>query len=124
LGGSGDPPVWVNAREPLSGARAFDTGKVFEVGRLRIETRLTSGHSPGGTTYVLHGLGPLVALTGDALFCCSQGGAARDYVKAIERIREGILSLPETTVLCPGHGPMTTVAFERAHNPFHAGSNL
>jgi len=33
-------------------------------------------------------------------------------------VREQILALPADTLLCPGHGPLTTVAEEKAHNPF------
>ena len=35
-----------------------------------------------------------------------------------EKIRTQILSLPEDTLICPGHGPLTTVAQEKQHNPF------
>ena len=34
------------------------------------------------------------------------------------KVREQILSLPPATLICPGHGPLTTVGQERAHNPF------
>lgn len=116
--GAGRPPVRVHQRESLARAEPFPSGESFRAGPLRIESRLTSGHSPGGTTYVIGGLDRPVAVVGDALFCCSQGGASRAYPEALQNNREQILSLPDETVLCPGHGPMTTVAFEKAHNPF------
>jgi glyoxylase-like metal-dependent hydrolase (beta-lactamase superfamily II) len=37
---------------------------------------------------------------------------------AQEKVRTEILALPEDTLICPGHGPLTTVGEERAHNPF------
>jgi glyoxylase-like metal-dependent hydrolase (beta-lactamase superfamily II) len=46
------------------------------------------------------------------------GGAAQNGSLAKQKIREQILSLPADTLLCPGHGPLTTVAEEKAHNPF------
>jgi glyoxylase-like metal-dependent hydrolase (beta-lactamase superfamily II) len=42
------------------------------------------------------------------------------YEDALRNNREKILALPEETVLCPGHGPLTTVGEERQHNPFFA----
>ncbi len=49
-------PAMVSALEPVGGAETFSAGRAFELGRLRIETRQTSGHSVGGTTYVVSGL--------------------------------------------------------------------
>jgi glyoxylase-like metal-dependent hydrolase (beta-lactamase superfamily II) len=48
------------------------------------------------------------------------GGAPNAYEQARKNNREKILSLPPETIICPGHGPMTTVANERVHNPFFA----
>jgi len=61
---------------------------------------------------------PHVAIVGDALFAGSMGRATGQALLAKQRIRECILTLPPATLLCPGHGPLTTVAEERAHNPF------
>lgn len=118
LEASGRPPVWASSREPLAVANGFEPGHRFEVGSLRMESRLTGGHSPGGTTFFIEGLSRPVAIVGDSLFCCSQGGARGAYGLALENNRKKILSLPGETILCPGHGPVTTVAEERAHNPF------
>ena len=46
------------------------------------------------------------------------GGPKVSYPDCRETNRKEILSLPSETLLCPGHGPLTTVALERAHNPF------
>jgi len=48
------------------------------------------------------------------------GGGLVDYREALRTTRESILTLPDDTVLCPGHGPLTTVAEEKQHNPFFA----
>jgi glyoxylase-like metal-dependent hydrolase (beta-lactamase superfamily II) len=69
-------------------------------------------------TYVLHGLSKPVAIVGDALFASSMGGGGVSYAEALKTNRECIFTLPDTTILCPGHGPMTTVAEEKRHNPF------
>jgi len=61
------------------------------------------------------------AVVGDALFAGSMGGPNTSYADCLRTNREEILSLPPETILCSGHGPLTTVALERAHNPFFAG---
>lgn len=111
-------PVHVSSREPVRGAEPFETGREFPCGTLRIETRSTWGHSRGGITYVIRGLSRPVAVVGDALFAGSMGGGMVSYADALRTNREQILTLPPDTVLCPGHGPLTTVAEEREHNPF------
>ncbi len=109
-------------REPFAGAYGVRDGDCFDVGSLQIKARLTNGHSKGGTSYLMDGLTKKIACVGDALFACSQGGvSAAQYAKSLEINRSQLLSLPSDTVLCPGHGPLTTVAHERGCNPFYAG---
>jgi hydroxyacylglutathione hydrolase len=108
-----------NAREPFAGTTTFEIGSTkWNVGALSIEPRLTRGHSEGGTTYVINGLSRPVAVVGDAIFAGSIGGPKLSYADALEGIRSQILSLPDNTVICPGHGPLTTVGEEKANNPF------
>ncbi len=116
---TGNPMVYVNQRESYEGANLIDEGDRFQVGVLSMEARLTHGHSPGGTTFVISGLERKVAVVGDSLFANSMGGAPSSYLQALENNRKKILSLPGNTIICPGHGPMTTVGEEKAHNPFH-----
>lgn len=86
--------------------------------RLLIEARNTPGHSPGALSYVVTVGEKKLAIVGDALFSLSIGKANISYQKALESVRSQILNLPDTTILCPGHGPVTTVASEKTHNPF------
>lgn len=104
--------------EPLEGAVSFAPGVTFSLGRLHIEARDTSGHSPGGTTYHVHGLDVPLAIVGDAIFAGSVGGIRSDYKTALKKIRQEILSGQDGTILAPGHGPLTTVKQEKEHNPF------
>jgi glyoxylase-like metal-dependent hydrolase (beta-lactamase superfamily II) len=111
--------IWVGEREPLEGARTFAAGRKFQVGSLEMETRQTWGHSEGGITYLIHGLERPVAVVGDALFASSMGGGMVSYKDALATNRESLFSLPDDTVLCPGHGPLTTVKHEKKYNPFY-----
>ena len=113
--------AWIGEGEGVPGITSFAPGKEFRIGSLRIATRLTKGHAPGGITYVIGGLERPVAVVGDALFAGSMGGPMVSYDDCLRTNREEILSLPPQTILCPGHGPLTTVALERQHNPFFAG---
>lgn len=113
-------PIFASEREPVSGAKTFADGHTFPVGAFQVEARRTSGHTRGGTSYLVHGLARPVIVTGDALFAGSMGGAPFAYEEALRCIREQVLTLPDDTIICPGHGPMTTVGEEKIHNPFFA----
>jgi glyoxylase-like metal-dependent hydrolase (beta-lactamase superfamily II) len=113
--------VFVPGREPVAGAEPIEEGKHFHLGNLEIDTRLTWGHSQGGMTYVVTGLACPIAIVGDSLFAGSMGGGNVSYQDALRNNLEKILTLPDDTIICPGHGPMTTVGEEKAHNPFFAG---
>ena len=112
---------FVGDREPkLADVKTFAAGTKFSLGQLTIETRLTWGHAEGGITYVVDGLEYPVAIVGDAVFAGSMGGGAVSYADALRTNRAEIMSLPADTILCPGHGPLTTVGEELEHNPFFA----
>jgi hydroxyacylglutathione hydrolase len=113
--------VFTPAREAVPGAEPIDEGKTFRLGNLQIDTRLTWGHSPGGITYVVTGLAHPIAIVGDSLFAGSMGGGNVSYRDALQNNLKKILPLPDDTIICPGHGPMTSVGEEKQHNPFFAG---
>jgi glyoxylase-like metal-dependent hydrolase (beta-lactamase superfamily II) len=110
--------AFVSKSEAIDGAETFEAGKTFTVGALQIETRKTSGHSRGGITYVISGLPKRIAVVGDSMFAGSLGGGMVSYDDALRNNREQILTLAGDTILCPGHGPLTTVGEEKLHNPF------
>jgi glyoxylase-like metal-dependent hydrolase (beta-lactamase superfamily II) len=110
--------AFIGEKEPLEGVGTFAPGRLFLLGGLVIETRSTWGHSPGGITYVVRGLSRPIAFVGDALFAGSMGGGTVSYQDALRTNREAIFSLPDDTLLCPGHGPMTTVGEQKRVNPF------
>jgi len=114
--------VWASEREPSDhpGARVFKENAHFHIGALAIKTLSTWGHSPGQTTYYVTGLSYPLAVVGDSLFAGSMGGSVRHYGDKHRNDAEKILSLPRNTVLACGHGPLTTVAQEKRHNPFFA----
>ncbi len=114
--------VWASEREPADspGAKVFKENAHFHIGGLAIKTLLTWGHSPGQTTFYVTGLSYPLAVVGDSLFASSIGGSAEHFADQYKNDVEKILRLPRDTVLACGHGPLTTVAQEKRHNPFFA----
>jgi glyoxylase-like metal-dependent hydrolase (beta-lactamase superfamily II) len=98
-------------------------GETVALGGLRISNRETPGHAEDGVTYVVSGFpnqAPDVAVVGDAVFAGSIGGAPGKGGPTRKAIREQIFSLPGATLLCPGHGPLTTLEEQKRANPFFA----
>lgn len=95
--------------------------EIVHLGGLRVTHRETPGHSEDGVTYLIGNWqedAPHVAVVGDAIFAGSMGRGNPSYDLARLKVKEQILTLPPQTLICPGHGPLTTVAEEREHNPF------
>ena len=95
--------------------------EIIHLGGLRVTHRETPGHAEDGVTYIVGNWqedAPHVALVGDAIFAGSIGRGNQSWDLARQKVREQILRLPPETLLCPGHGPLTTVAEEKEHNPF------
>jgi hydroxyacylglutathione hydrolase len=89
----------------------------LRVGSVLLRVVHTPGHSPGGITLVAR----KAAFCGDLVFHGSVGrsdlpGGSEKVL--LDSIRRHILTLPDDTVLYPGHGPETTVALEKRQNPF------
>jgi glyoxylase-like metal-dependent hydrolase (beta-lactamase superfamily II) len=114
--------VWASEKEPapLAGAKTFAENAHFHLGTLAVKTLLTSGHSPGMTTFFVKGLSWPLAIVGDAVFAASMGGSAEHFLEQYQNNKKKIFTLPRDTVLACGHGPLTTLAEEKVHNPFFA----
>jgi len=97
-------------------------GETISAGSLSFKVLHTPGHSPGGICLVGDG----VVFSGDTLF---RSGIGRyDFPGAsgrqlMDSIRTKLLSLPDDTVVYPGHGPQTTIGEERKSNPFLASDD-
>ena len=93
------------------------TEGAMTIGGFELEVRHVPGHSPGGCAFLFDNQ----CLVGDAVFAGSIGRAdlpGGDGPLLIRSIREKLLSLPDDTVLYPGHGGRTTVSQEKRMNPF------
>jgi hydroxyacylglutathione hydrolase len=114
--------VWASELEPVSrrGAQTFRENAHFHLGALSVKTLFTTGHSPGQTTYFVKGLSWPLAVVGDSLFSCSLGSSPTGFLEQLGNNRSKIFTLPKDTVLACGHGPLTTLAQEKRHNPFYA----
>lgn len=117
-----DLEIWGSEQEPVDHprARTFRENAHFHIGELAIKCLLTSGHSPGQTTFYVTGLSWPLAMVGDALFAASMGGSATHFTEQHRNTSQKILTLARDTVFAPGHGPLTTLVQEKQHNPFFA----
>ena len=92
-------------------------GDDVEVAGLKLRAIATPGHTPGSVSYYADGL----LFSGDTLFRGSIGRTdlpGGDFDREMQSITGELLSLPDDTVVLPGHMEETTIAFERDHNPF------
>jgi glyoxylase-like metal-dependent hydrolase (beta-lactamase superfamily II) len=105
IGGNIQPDVLLHGDETI------------EAGGLILKVIHTPGHSPGGICL----LGDGVLFSGDTLF--RRGIGRYDFPGAsgqqlIDSIRKRLFTLPDATVVYPGHGPQTTIGEEKLGNPF------
>ena len=105
--------------QPIRVDHWMKQGDRFEALGMAVEVRHVPGHCAGNVLYYLAALD--TAFVGDALFCGSIGRTdlpGGDFGELEHAIRTQIYTLPPATVVRPGHGPKTTVADERAQNPY------
>ena len=101
--------------------RELNEGDEVRFGSCVLRVLTTPGHTPGGICLLADATSPAQLFCGDLVF---RDGVGRvDFpggsgVQLLESIRRKVLTLPDETVLWPGHGEPTTVGRERAHNPF------
>lgn len=108
---------FLGAKESPSPDKYLEDGDMVKLGKSSLQVIHTPGHSPGSVSF----LGDGFILSGDTLF---YGGVGRADLPGgswdeLERsIKNKILTLPDETIVLPGHGPTTSVGQERNLNPF------
>ena len=84
---------------------------------VRIRMMHTPGHTDGSSSFLFRS----TVFTGDTLFAGSVGGAYGDastYADILNSVHSKLFTLPDETVVMPGHGPPTKIGWEKTHNPF------
>lgn len=100
--------------------RLLKDGNSIDVGGLHFAVLHTPGHTPGGICL----LGEGVVFSGDTLFNHSVGRTdlpGGSYNKLMNSIQTKLMTLPDETIVYPGHGPDTTIGAERKGNPYLEG---
>jgi len=101
--------------------RLLDADETLTLAGLRWIVREIPGHSPGHVVFICEEVDPVVVLGGDVLFSGSigrtdfPGGSLETLLDGIDK---HLYSLPDSTIVHPGHGPATTVGVEKRTNPF------
>lgn len=106
-----------SAKDMPAPDRLLHEDDTIDIGDLHFRVLHTPGHTPGGICLLEDG----IVFTGDTLFQFGVGrtdfpGGSHELL--IANIREKLMTLPDDTIVCPGHGPDTKVAVERRVNPF------
>lgn len=94
-------------------------GEIIRIGEDILEILFTPGHSPGSISFY-HQAGGFV-IGGDVLFNGSIGRTdlpGGDYATLVNSIQTRFFTLPDETRVYSGHGPVTTIGFEKMNNPF------
>jgi glyoxylase-like metal-dependent hydrolase (beta-lactamase superfamily II) len=98
---------------------ALEEGDVIDQAGIKLKVVHTPGHTPGGIC--LYEKDDGVVFVGDTLFAGSVGRTdfpTGNMRQLIQSIKDKLLILPAETKVYPGHGPATTIAAEKADNPF------
>jgi hydroxyacylglutathione hydrolase len=104
-------------------SRWYDHGEEIKAGGMVLGVIHTPGHTPGSVCLLM--AADAMLFSGDTLFC---GGIGRtdlwggSYEQIMQSITTRLLTLPDDTVVYPGHGPETTIGDERRANPFVQGA--
>jgi glyoxylase-like metal-dependent hydrolase (beta-lactamase superfamily II) len=101
--------------------RLVNEGDRLTIAGIDLEVFDVPGHSPGHVVYLVREMAPLAVLGGDVLFRGSVGrtdfpGGSFELLKS--GIKRVLWPLPPSTVVYPGHGPVTTIGHEKRTNPF------
>jgi glyoxylase-like metal-dependent hydrolase (beta-lactamase superfamily II) len=110
-----DRPLW-DSLYPVTPDRELADGDILTIGDLELRVLHTPGHTPGSVCLHAPALGAV--FTGDTLFPGGPGATGRpgsDFATIIESVRGRLFTLPEDTVVLPGHGDATTVGAEKPH---------
>lgn len=106
-----DPPIPIDQN--------VHENDIFKIGKYSLRAIHVPGHSPGSIIYYCKE--EKIAFGGDVLFRGSIGRTdlpGGNYNQLITGIREKLFILPEDTVIYSGHGPSTTIGFEKKQNPY------
>ena len=107
------------AYEPAEPTGELAAGQQITFGQTTLDVRFAPGHSPGHV--VFYHPASATVIGGDVLFRGSIGRTdlpGGDHETLLQSIRTELFTLPDPTVVYPGHGPATTVGEERRSNPF------
>lgn len=99
--------------------RFIKEGDVIEFGNSKLKAIFTPGHSPASLSFYCEDSKQLIA--GDVLFYQSIGRTdlpGGDMATLLGSIKDNIFPLGDDVTVYPGHGPKTTVGYERLNNPF------
>ena len=130
--GAGDASKLTDPKGNLSASYGFpltsppadillNEGDVYSAAGFELKVREIPGHSSGHVVFIWKSAAKTIVFGGDVLFAGSIGRtdfSDGDFEQLAAGIRQHLYSLPDDTIILPGHGPATTVGQEKRGNPF------
>ena len=113
------PAYGFSIEPPYQPDEYLNEGDIVQLGNNKLEVLFVPGHAPGHIVLVNHAQKFIIG--GDVLFYGSIGRTdlpGGDYPTLITNIKQKLLTLPDDYEVFPGHGPSTTIGFEKKNNPF------
>lgn len=113
------PNYGFHGYESASADKFLEEGSSISLGKESLKIIFVPGHAPGHVVFYHEESGKCIG--GDTLFRGSIGRTdlpGGDHDLLLSKIKSELFTLPESTIVYPGHGPETTIGFEKIHNPF------
>jgi len=118
----GEPPAFIPRGAVAPCGSPIGEGEVRVFGQLEVTVFSTPGLAPDHNCYLVRAPAAPAArgllISGDLIFAGSAGGGYFCHRQLQTHLRRMLSTVPPATIIAPGHGPLTTVAEEKAHNPF------
>lgn len=105
--------------QPVMAEKFINEGDEITVGNIKLKALLTPGHSPGSLSFYCEENN--CVFTGDALFQHDIGRTdlwRGNHEELVSNIKSKLLTLPDKTIVFPGHGPSSTIEEEKIYNPY------
>ncbi|WP_026951354.1 MBL fold metallo-hydrolase [Algoriphagus mannitolivorans] len=113
------PNYGFHGYESATADKFLEEGGLITIGKESLKIIFVPGHAPGHVVFYHEKSGNCIG--GDTLFRGSIGRTdlpGGDHDLLLSKIKSELFTLPESTIVYPGHGPETTIGFEKIHNPF------
>ena len=112
---------WIGMDYPEEPFTEYIPLEEYDLSSIHCQSFFTPGHTRGGVCYLIGEGGEKALFSGDTLFRGSVGRTdleGGDMLQLLNSIRSNLFTLPDDLTVFPGHGPRTTIGFEKRYNMY------